>query len=160
MRSSKSEPRPQTSPFACSRRRRRRRRAWRMGDEAAAPIPSHRIKLFTTVSACTLATAFLAIFALGSIYHPGPPVAAPVPVVAPVDSAAMPITSTRRVGMQRRPRRREGAPVWAGDPKKLLKKAKGGGGKKEPYEKRKNVLKHRTEMAGLPRKPLEGHATT
>mmetsp|Transcript_2964 Transcript_2964/g.5788 ORF Transcript_2964/g.5788 Transcript_2964/m.5788 type:complete len:132 (+) Transcript_2964:43-438(+) len=128
------------------------------GEEASSRIPAHRIKLFTTVFACTLATAFLTVFALGSVYHPGPPVVAPTPpTVAPVDSAATPLTNTRRTT-----RRRERAPMWAGDPKKLLmkKKQKSTGGKNEPFEKRKTMMKHRTEVAGLPRTSLESHTAT
>ena len=132
-----------------------------MAEEEA--IPALRIKLFTTVSACTLATTFLTVFALGAVYLPGPPVGAPTPpVVAPVDSA-VPITNTRRAGLQRRTRRREGGrpqdPMWAGDPKKLLMrmKQKGAGGKTDLFEKRKNILKHKTE---LPRTSLEDHPAT
>ena len=142
-----------------------------MGDEAPAAIPAQRIKLFTIVSACTLATAFLTVFALGAAYHPGPPVAAPTPAfVAPVDSAATPISSTRRAGLQRRTRRREGAPMWAGDPKKvLMKTGKGKGAGKAGGKREGKILpllerirnKHRvTEVAGLPQASLEKHAAT
>ena len=146
------------------------RRRLEMGDEASAAIPAQRIKLFTVVSACTLATAFLTVFALGAVYHPGPPVAALTPaLVAPVDSSATPITSTRRAGLQRRTRWREGSPMWAGDPKKvLMKTGKGKGAGKAGGKKVGKILpllerirnKHKiTEVAGLPQTSLEKHAT-
>ena len=142
-----------------------------MGDEASAAIPAQRIKLFTTVSACALATAFLTVFALGAVYHPGPPAAPLTPApVAPVDSSATP----RRDGLQRRTRRREEAAMWAGDPKKVLMKTGKGkgagkamgkaGGKKAGkllplIERIRN--KHKiTEVAGLPQTSLEKHAAT
>jgi hypothetical protein len=138
-----------------------------MGDEASAAIPAQRIKLFTTVSACTLATAFLTVFALGAVYHPGPPAAALTPAtVAPVDSSATP----RREGLQRRTRRREEAAMWAGDPKKvLMKTGKGKGTGKAGGKKAGKLLpllerirnKHKiTEVAGLPQTSPEKHAAT
>lgn len=152
-----------------------------MVDEASAAIPAQRIKLFTVVSACTLATAFLTVFALGAAYHPGPLVAPPTPAfVAPIDSAATPITSTRRAGkaagLQRRTRRREGAPMWAGDPKKVLMAGKGkgkgagkAGGKWQDGKKVGKILpllerirnKHKiAEVVELPQTSLEKHAAT
>ena len=152
-----------------------------MVDEASAAIPAQRIKLFTVVSACTLATAFLTVFALGAAYHPGPLVAPPTPAfVAPIDSAATPITSTKRAGkaagLQRRTRRREGAPMWAGDPKKVLMAGKGkgkgagkAGGKWQDGKKVGKILpllerirnKHKiAEVVELPQSSLEKHAAT
>ena len=152
-----------------------------MVDEASAAIPAQRIKLFTVVSACTLATAFLTVFALGAAYHPGPLVAPPTPAfVAPIDSAATPITSTKRAGkaagLQRRTRRREGAPMWAGDPKKVLMAGKGkgkgagkAGGKWQDGKKVGKILpllerirnKHKiAEVVELPQTSLEKHAAT
>ena len=81
-----------------------------MAEETAAAMPAKRVTLFITVFACTLATAFYTVFALGVIYHPGP---ANPAVAAPVESA---VTDARRV------RRREAAAMWAGDPKKEMQK--------------------------------------
>ena len=120
-----------------------------MAEETAAAMPAKRVTLFITVFACTLATAFYTVFALGVIYHPGP---ANPAVAAPVESA---VTDARRV------RRREAAAMWAGDPKKEMQKKKKVMQKKKMQAVRKKLvesamksgIQQKSEAAAVPPHP-------
>ena len=112
--------------------------------ETTAATPPKRIKLFTTAFACTLASAFLIVFALGVIYHRGPP-----PPAATLPFEVKPVGAD----VSRRVRRRESAAMWAGDPKKEMMKKAYARKRQAVVRKKleKNVMKQKTEMAGIPR---------
>ena len=81
---------------------------------------TRRTRQITTLSACLLSVAFLAAFALGVAYHPGPP-KPPAPVVTPIPPTI--VTSKPARGQGRKAkygkgRGRADAPLWAGDPAK------------------------------------------
>ena len=130
---------------------------------------TRRIRQITTLSACLLSVAFLAAFALGVAYHPGPP-KPPAPVATPIPPTIVTSKPARGQGRKAKygkERGRADAPMWAGDPvksqsrkPKLTKPGKNLGknlNKKRERKRKERPLEKVKEVEGLKRTSHEAH---